>query len=790
VDENLWSNKKIACLIFRCSIGAILGRKEILCLAVVMETLRFLAGPLVTLAFAGVVSAQVPAAKVDFAKDIAPLLRQNCVSCHGPLKQNAGLRLDRRSSSMKSRRIIGGNSANSFIFQRVSGSEYGAQMPPTGELHPDQIAMLKDWIDQGAAWPDEMANEVELPPLNQDAIALVEKLRLGDEKAILKAGPALLNARGPEGSTPFMYAVLYSKPGVLARLLKMGADPNKANDANATALMWGARDLEKTRLLVEHGAKVNVVSDDFRTPLMIAARRPGGAAVVKYLLEHGANPNPNARPEVASSPLMEAATAGDAESFALLIEHGAKATGDAQVVLSMAVLKKCDRCVDLVAAQITDKNVYTGSLQDTAVMGDVKSLRMMLDRGADTKALDPFGRTALMYAAASDSLPVEAVKLLVEHGADVNAVNKHTKAGDAGLTVLDIAKRHGDTPVLAYLVAKGAKESGATPVVLNAKFKGDIRDAVQATLPLLQRADANFATSTGCVSCHNNSLTAMTVGMARRQGLRVDEKTAAAQVHVNVDQLAKTRDVMHQGFLVPVGDYFSENVMAYMLLGLNEEGYKADLNTDAAAMLILGRQGTNGEWAYPPVDTRQPLCLDYIGNTALSMRALQLYAPKTDAATYRKSIATAAGWLANAKSANNDDYSWRLAGLAWAGTNKAATTKAMQELLATQKADGGWSDLPSMESTAYATGKSLVALHTAGMAATDPAYERGVKWLLSHQEEDGSWFVQTRAMAFQPAFESGFPHGHNQWISAAGTNWAAMALTYGLPKGSSELASR
>jgi squalene cyclase len=114
----------------------------------------------------------------------------------------------------------------------------------------------------------------------------------------------------------------------------------------------------------------------------------------------------------------------------------------------------------------------------------------------------------------------------------------------------------------------------------------------------------------------------------------------------------------------------------------------------------------------------------------------------------------------------------------------------MQELLATQKADGGWSDLPSMESTAYATGKSLVALHTAGMAANDTAYERGVKWLLSHQEEDGSWFVQTRAMAFQPAFESGFPHGHNQWISAAGTNWAAMALTYGLPKGSSELASR
>jgi len=41
----------------------------------------------------------------------------------------------------------------------------------------------------------------------------------------------------------------------------------------------------------------------------------------------------------------------------------------------------------------------------------------------------------------------------------------------------------------------------------------------------------------------------------------------------------------------------------------------------------------------------------------------------------------------------------------------------------------------------------------------------------------GSWYVKTRALAFQPWFDAGFPHGYDQWISAAGTNWAAMALT-------------
>jgi N-acyl-D-amino-acid deacylase len=172
------------------------------------------------------------------------------------------------------------------------------------------------------------------------------------------------------------------------------------------------------------------------------------------------------------------------------------------------------------------------------------------------------------------------------------------------------------------------------------------------------------------------------------------------------------------------------------------------------------------------------------------MRALQLYSPKVDAAAYRKSIALAADWLAHAESLNNEDRTWRLVGLAWAGTNKPATQKAMQELLTTQKPDGGWSDLQSMKSTAYATGKSMVALRVAGLPVSDPAYQRGMKWLLDNQQQDGSWYVQTRAMAFQPDFDAGFPGGHDQWISSAGTNWAAMALTMALPDPKSVVASR
>ena len=82
-----------------------------------------------------------------------------------------------------------------------------------------------------------------------------------------------------------------------------------------------------------------------------------------------------------------------------------------------------------------------------------------------------------------------------------------------------------------------------------------------------------------------------------------------------------------------------------------------------------------------------------------------------------------------------------------------------------------------MESDAYATGEALVALRESGVVpAGDPAIRRGVEYLLRTQFEDGSWFVKSRAVPIQVYFESGFPHGADQWISAAATAWAVSAL--------------
>ena len=93
-------------------------------------------------------SAQAPA-PVDFARDVQPLLRANCYGCHGASLQSGNFRLDRRRDSMPNRvgangaRIVPGNSAASRLYQRVSGTQAGLQMPPTGALQPEEIRTIK-----------------------------------------------------------------------------------------------------------------------------------------------------------------------------------------------------------------------------------------------------------------------------------------------------------------------------------------------------------------------------------------------------------------------------------------------------------------------------------------------------------------------------------------------------------------------------------------------------------------------------------------------------------------------
>jgi hypothetical protein len=83
----------------------------------------------------------------------------------------------------------------------------------------------------------------------------------------------------------------------------------------------------------------------------------------------------------------------------------------------------------------------------------------------------------------------------------------------------------------------------------------------------------------------------------------------------------------------------------------------------------------------------------------------------------------------------------------------------------------------------------MYALHENGVSVEDAAYQRGIHFLLRTRHADGTWYVRSRAPKVQPYFESGFPYGDDQWISAAGTAWASTALATAVDSRSVELHS-
>ena len=144
---------------------------------------------------------------------------------------------------------------------------------------------------------------------------------------------------------------------------------------------------------------------------------------------------------------------------------------------------------------------------------------------------------------------------------------------------------------------------------------------------------------------------------------------------------------------------------------------------------------------------------------------------------YHAAVGTAGQWLAAQTPRNVEERTAQLRGLKWAGRPSAELARATRGLVADQRPDGGWAQLPTLQSDAYATGQALVALYDAGaLTRSDPAFERGVAFLLRTQFADGTWHVASRALAGQPLFDIGFPHGADAWVSAAGSNWAVTAL--------------
>ncbi|PYM14876.1 MAG: hypothetical protein DME18_05620, partial [Verrucomicrobia bacterium] len=113
---------------------------------------------------AGIDAARLPSAAgvpVDFERDVKPIFDQSCFRCHGPERPKSRFRLDNRESALKGGEnnkddIVPGNSAQSKLIHYVTRLVEDMEMPPPGKgepLTPEQIGLLRKWVDDGARWP-------------------------------------------------------------------------------------------------------------------------------------------------------------------------------------------------------------------------------------------------------------------------------------------------------------------------------------------------------------------------------------------------------------------------------------------------------------------------------------------------------------------------------------------------------------------------------------------------------------------------------------------------------------
>ncbi len=213
----------------------------------------------------------------------------------------------------------------------------------------------------------------------------------------------------------------------------------------------------------------------------------------------------------------------------------------------------------------------------------------------------------------------------------------------------------------------------------------------------------------------------------------------------------------------------------YGFFGLQAARYPRDAMTDAHLHYLLRSQYPDGSW--PSYDRRPPMEDGRLVATAWAAVAVRDFAPVGREREAKESQARSAGWLARQQPASHNESVFQLLGLHWSGEPAGKLGSLVERLARTQRPDGGWAQLPALESDAWATGTALYALHQAGgMKTANAVYQRGVAFLLRTQFEDGSWWVRTRSWPFQPHFNGQFPHGKDQWISQGATAWAAIAL--------------
>jgi N-acyl-D-amino-acid deacylase len=333
------------------------------------------------------------------------------------------------------------------------------------------------------------------------------------------------------------------------------------------------------------------------------------------------------------------------------------------------------------------------------------------------------------------------------------------------------------------VIAGTALAGGQSPVAAEEPVAADarpvpaaIRGSVKAGLPLLIRSARAYTEKKSCFSCHHQTLPVLAAVASRSRGFPVADDWLNEQFDFSKETFASRVEPMRKG----EGIGGASMTVAYGLWTLDLAGRKADDVTAAMVDFLIARQEENGIWKRsthrPPLEESNPFA------TFLASYYMDKFATETQRDAVDGAVARAADWLKNVRPASQEDANAVLWWSVSEAADDAAISRSREAVLRRQNEDGGWGQLETMASDAYATGQTLFVLQEAGMTLSDTPVARAVTFLLESQHGDGSWLVETRSRPVQRFFDNGDPHGQHQFISTAATGWAVAALARTLPE--------
>jgi len=331
--------------------------------------------------------------------------------------------------------------------------------------------------------------------------------------------------------------------------------------------------------------------------------------------------------------------------------------------------------------------------------------------------------------------------------------------------------------VAVFLVAAG----GAAPDL----HAGDsvpaaalVRKAIGRSLPLLEKGAAGSAGQRKCFTCHSQALPVLAIVEARNRGFTIDKENLERQLRHTEAHLKRGR----KNYLEGRGQGGKVITAGYTLWALDAGGREPGETTAAVTGFLLDYQKQSNHWRHP--GKRPPSSGSDFTTTYVALRGLASFGTEDQESKIAERTKAVRQWLLGEEPRDTEDRVFRLRALAIVDADKKVIRQAVAALIEKQRDDGGWTQTPEMtNSDAYATGTVLVALLRAGHLSTEhPAVRRGMQYLIDTQLEDGSWHTVTRAKPFQKYFESGFPHGKDQFISITASSWAIIALSLTLPK--------